>query len=111
MRTFDYLLKYQLGDKENTDLKNLKGCNSCEDWNNNVSYQVDEYQCEINMIKIKDKLEKSEDKVHIFIDNYQSDYDSQDAYIDSLIEESSGSGEEQIKIRKNYLIEKRENKI
>lgn len=46
------------------------------------------------MIKIKDKLEKSEDKVHIFIDNYQSDYDSQDAYIDSLIEESSGSGEE-----------------
>lgn len=43
MRTFDYLLKYQLGDKENTDLKNLKGCNSCEDWNNNVSYQVDEY--------------------------------------------------------------------
>lgn len=27
MRTFDDLLKYQLGDKENTDLKNLKGCN------------------------------------------------------------------------------------
>lgn len=43
MRTFDYLLKYQFGDKENTDLKNFKGCNSCENWNNNVSYQVDEY--------------------------------------------------------------------
>ena len=37
---------------------------------------------------------KSEDKVLIFIDNHQSDYDSQDAYIDSLLEESSGSGEE-----------------
>ena len=43
MRTFDYLLKYQLGAKENTYWKNLKGCNSCEDWNNNVSYRVDEY--------------------------------------------------------------------
>ena len=40
----------------------------------------------------KDEPKKSEDKVLIFIDNHQSDYDSQDAYIDSLIEESSGSG-------------------
>ena len=36
---------------------------------------------------------ESEDTVFIFIDNHQSDYDSQDAYIDSLIEESSGSRE------------------
>lgn len=43
--------------------------------------------------KALEMKKESEDTVLIFIDNHQSDYDSQDAYIDRLIDESSGSGE------------------